>query len=62
LTAPGIASLVGGEIASGLEWGFRLKLFAPLKRERFVIDSVGTVHETPLLGGSLGASLGVRIE
>lgn len=61
-TAPGVAALVGGEVTSPLEWFVRAKLYFPVRRERFVIDNLGTVHETPLLGALVAAGLALRIE
>lgn len=59
--APGLGAMGGGPISGALEWFAQGRLFVPLHRERFVIENVGVVHETPPLGGLLGIGLAAAI-
>jgi hypothetical protein len=61
-TAPGLGAIVGGEVLSPIEWFARAQVFVPLKRQSFVIDNVGTLHETPYFGGLAAIGLSLRIE
>lgn len=59
--APGLGILGGGPVVGPLEWLAQAKVFVPANRERFVIDNVGSVHETPPIGGMLGIGLAIAI-
>lgn len=60
--APGIGALGGGPITGPLEWFAQAKIFLPVHRERFVIDNLGALHETPPLGGSIALGLAFLIQ
>jgi hypothetical protein len=60
--APGAGLVAALPLTGRLELFGQAKLFVPLRRERFVIDNLGTVHETPPLGGLLGIGASLAIE